>query len=114
MKKLVVFFLFTVAALAVGPKIPCIITFAPSTDPTVTGYWFYFRSENGTYNDQQRWAMPTNAATGYDLRAIGLPKGIYYTTVSATNSVTESDLAPEYKWVYQNPNKPGNILISPP
>lgn len=105
---------FTFAALAVGPKVPCILTFAPSPDASVQGYWLYFRSTSGSYNDQQRWAMPTNAATGYDLRTIGLPKGIYWISASATNADTESDLATEIQWRYQNPNKPGNLAVSPP
>lgn len=105
---------FTFAALAVGPKIPCILTFAPSS-PEATGYYMYWRSStNVPYTDQQRWAMPTNAATGYDLRIIGLPKGVYLISVSATNADTESDLATEIQWRYQNPNKPGNLAVSPP
>jgi hypothetical protein len=116
MKRLLSFsaILLAVTTFAVGPKIPCILTFTPSPDASVTGYFFYYRTTNTVYTNTQRWSMPTNAATGFDLRVLGLPKGIYYVSASATNATTESDLSAEIQWTYQNPNKPTALQIVAP
>ncbi len=114
-KKLVSLLILTCTlCFAVGPKIPCILTFSPSPDPSVSGYWFYWRATNGVYNNTQRWPMMTNAATGFDLRVIGLAKGMYYAAASATNATTESDLSTDVLWNYQNPGKPTNLQILAP
>ena len=102
------------AVEAVGPKIPCILTFTPSPSSEVTGYWFYWRSTNSPYVDTQRFPIPLTGTSGFDLRVIGIARGQYYTAMSATNATAESDLSPDYFWNYQNPNKPSNQQISNP
>lgn len=110
---LTVLILVTVAQ-AVGPKIPCMLTWTASPSQGVLGYWFYWRATNSIgYIDTQRWPVATNAAP-FDLRVIGLPKGTYWITMSATNFESESDLAQEVMWNYTNPNKPTNLQISTP
>lgn len=96
---------------AVGPKFPSVLTFVPSTSPGVTGYWLYWRTPAGNYVDTQRWPLSTNAASGFDLRVLGLPKGQYFISGSATNATSESDLATEALWDFTNPNKPTNLQV---
>lgn len=111
MKKIILALLLVGSAFAVGPKIPCILTFTPSPTPDVTGYWFYWRATNGIYSDAQRWQIPASGQSGYDLRVIGLAKGDYYTMMTATNATAESDPSVEFFWHYSNPNRPNSILI---
>lgn len=99
---------------AVGPKIPCILTWTPNPPAEqVTGYWFYWRgSTNTPYSDAQRVAVPSAAFNvGYDLRVLGLPKGAYYVVMTATNAYGESDPSDEFCWRYENPNKPSNVNV---
>lgn len=116
MKKLISIFLLTTSLVfAVGPKIPCILTFTPSPSPGVTGYWLYWRTTNGVYVDTQRWAMPTNAGSGYDLRVLGLPKGQYFIAASATNATQESVLStPDCFWDFTSPNGPAALTVTSP
>ena len=100
-------------ANAVGPKIPWLLKFTPSDSIGVTGYWLYWRSPAGSYNDEQRVSMSVNAYQGFDLRTLGLPKGVYFVSASATNEMTESELSVETKWSFQNPNKPTELIILP-
>lgn len=104
----------TVTVFAVGPKVPCILTFDPSPSLDVTGYWFYWRTTNGVYSDVARYAIGTNNVP-IDLRVLGLPKGRYYVMMTATNLArAESDPTPDVLWDYQNPNKPTNLQIQQP
>lgn len=117
MKKLslILVLLFSVILIvqAVGPKFPCLLWWTPSPSVGVTGYWFYWRSSTETYSNDRRWPIPTNGAP-FNLTIIGLPKGEYFCTMSATNEWSESDLAVEIPWYYNNPNKPTDIKINIP
>lgn len=107
--------LIAAPALAVGPKLPRILTFTPSPSVGVTGYWLYWRVLTGTYNDTNRRALSTNAWSGFDLSALGLPKGQYWLAGSATNAAAaESDLSVEAFWDYNNPNRPSNLEVAAP
>ena len=99
------------STLGVGPKFPALLTFTPSPSAGVTGYWLYVRTSSGTYSDSLRWPMSTNAYSGFDLRTLGMQKGQYYVSASATNATSESDLSVEVLWDYTNPNKPTNLQI---
>lgn len=117
MKKLLILAVVIIGAVmahAVGPKIPCILIFTPSPSPGVTGYWLYWRATNEVYSDTQRWAMPTNAASGYDLRVLGLAKNTYWLAASATNATAESDLSAECAWLYLQLNRPSNLTVNLP
>lgn len=103
--------LLTTTVFAVGPKIPYWLTFTPSPSPGVTGYWLYWRTPSGVYSDTQRLALPTNSYAGFDLRVLGLAKGTYIISGTATNATSESDLSAEAVWDYTNPNKPSNLSV---
>ena len=111
--KLILAFMLTFTALAVGPQIPCILTWTDSTTAGVTGYWVYWRLPTGGYLNTQRIGV-TSAQKPYDLRVLGLAKGQYYVMMTATNAQSESDPSLEVFWNYQNPNKPTSLTITSP
>jgi hypothetical protein len=104
-------FAIALTALAVGPKIPCILTFSPVPDST--GYWFYWRAPAGQYSDVQRRPLSTNDARGVDMSTWPFAKGDYVIMITATNATgMESSPSDDVLWHYWNPNKPTNVVIS--
>jgi hypothetical protein len=106
-----------ILGFAVGPKVPCILTWTPNPPAEqVSGYLVYWKSStNVAWTDAQRWPLSTNAFTGFDLRVLGLPQGDYVVGMSATNiQGGEGPLSDPIDWHYHNPNKPGSVAIKIP
>jgi hypothetical protein len=114
MKKLKFLILLTAAtAFAVGPKVPCILSWSPVVG--ADGYYFYWWATNGAANDQQKLALSTNSFTSFDLRVLGLAQNDYNTGMTTTNiSGAESVLSDLQVWHFHNPNKPGLVTIKLP
>jgi len=120
MKNLIVIAFATVlltaaTVLAIGPKIPCILTWTPSPSSDASGYWLYWRMPTGNYSDSQRKPLSTNSFSGFDMTVWGFSKGDYVIMMTATNlSGMESDPSVEVLWHYWNPSKPTNVVIRVP
>ena len=105
-------FTFVLAVQAIGPRVPRILTWQPSSSPDATGYCVYWRTNNGNYSDTQRIGVGTNQPV--DLLVFGLPRGTYFVMMTATNATSESDPSVEVLWNYLNPNRPDRLVISKP
>lgn len=114
--KWIVLLLSVLPVLAIGPKIPHLLYWTPATpvpaDNIETGYWVYWRTPAGLYDDARRVAVSTNQP--YDLSVLGLPKGVYWLAMSSTNlEGGESGVDHQTLWRYLNPNQPDVVLIKP-
>jgi len=116
MVKLVVLILvvmFPIMACALGPKISkSTAAWDANSEPDLAGYYLYWRTTAGTFQDANRATVATSPTPTFSLLTLSLPSGVYVIAVSAYDTeLNESGLSNEVSWDAAYPNAPANAKV---
>jgi len=110
---LVLVVLLPVMACALGPKISkSTAAWDANSEPDLAGYYLYWRTTTGTFQDANRVQVVTSPTPTFSLLTLNLPSGVYVIAVSAYDTeLNESGLSNEVNWDAAYPNAPANARI---
>ena len=100
-------------ACAIGPKIAkstCV--WDANTEGDLAGYYLYWRTPTGTFQDANRTPVVKSTAPTFSLLILNLSPGQYVIAVSAYNAAgNESGMSNEVTWDAAYPGNPKNAVV---